>query len=259
MSTNYFVYCYYDLNDNPIYVGMGSRNRHLSHLVIVQAGGKLKNPRLERKIAQILRANALPKIEKLCEGLTQQQAKELEIEYIAKFGRLDLNRGTLYNLTRGGDGLCEWSDEQRAHLSNLRKNKINVKDQNGKKFVVDKDDARFISGELCGQNAGITFKDTDKLKGYIQCKNLLTGESARLKTNDPRLLDEGWVGIKNGTNMSAEAKKKISESMKQHIKNNPRGKKCTVDGIEFFNSLKELTAKYGKGCRGSRHPNFRYV
>lgn len=40
----------------------------------------------------------------LQEGLTDKQAINLEIELIAKYGRLDAGTGILYNKTNGGDG-----------------------------------------------------------------------------------------------------------------------------------------------------------
>lgn len=36
-------------------------------------------------------------------------------------------------------------------------------------------------------------------------------------------------------------------------------KRCTIDGVEIFNSLKDLSAKYGRGKNGARHPDFRYL
>lgn len=36
-------------------------------------------------------------------------------------------------------------------------------------------------------------------------------------------------------------------------------KKCTVDGITIYSSLKELTAVHGYGKNGARSPNFKYI
>jgi hypothetical protein len=44
------------------------------------------------------------KIDIISENLTWEQACKLEIELIAKYGRIDLDNGTLANLTNGGDG-----------------------------------------------------------------------------------------------------------------------------------------------------------
>jgi hypothetical protein len=44
------------------------------------------------------------KIDIISENLTWEQACKLEIELIAKYGRIDLANGTLANLTNGGDG-----------------------------------------------------------------------------------------------------------------------------------------------------------
>jgi len=43
-------------------------------------------------------------VEILHEGISIEEAKELEIKYIAEYGRKDLELGTLVNMTDGGDG-----------------------------------------------------------------------------------------------------------------------------------------------------------
>jgi len=55
-----------------------------------------------------------PHIEQI-EALDEQHAIFLEVCLIELLGRKDLGRGTLLNLTDGGDGRKTWSDEQRKH------------------------------------------------------------------------------------------------------------------------------------------------
>jgi len=45
-----------------------------------------------------------------------------------------------------------------GELSSIGKNTITVKDINGNKFRVNKDDPRYLSGELVGINKGIKLK-----------------------------------------------------------------------------------------------------
>jgi hypothetical protein len=53
------------------------------------------------------------------DNLTEQEAKELEIVMIAKYGRINLGTGCLANLTNGGEGTSGYiySEEQRREIS----------------------------------------------------------------------------------------------------------------------------------------------
>lgn len=256
----YFVYCYYE-NQVPFYVGMGAKVRHLNHLKLVRSGKHLKNKHFEHKLIKILESGREPIIEKVVEGLSEFKAKQIEKELIAKYGRADLGRGPLVNLTDGGDGRCSsgWSESQKKYYSELFKGRIGVIDNEGNKFQTTAADPRWISGELRGHNTGITFNDSSAFKGLIQAKDKITGKHFRVKTDDPRWVLGTLVGTNSGKKLSTEVKKQISETMKQRLRDNPRGKACTVDDKTFFKSLKELTATLGKGKHGARHPNFRYV
>lgn len=54
---------------------------------------------------------------------------------------------------------------------------------------------------------------------------------------------------------------KTPEQRAEHIEKTARTKRrrCTVDGVQFFNSRKELIEALGQGSSGSRSPNFQYV
>ena len=58
-------------------------------------------------------------------NLTEQEAKDLEIELIAKHGRLDIGEGYLLNRTAGGEGTNGYilSEETRRKLSEAQKGK----------------------------------------------------------------------------------------------------------------------------------------
>ena len=48
------------------------------------------------------------------EGLTEEEAFNLERYCIALYGRIDLGAGTLRNLTEGGEGSSGWSPSQET-------------------------------------------------------------------------------------------------------------------------------------------------
>lgn len=117
-----YVYIYIDPRLNPplpIYVGKGKGNRSEFHKT------KANNPILKRKIAKINELGLEPIVEIYQNNLTDQEALNLEIELISKYGRIDLNTGTLCNLTEGGEGSSGRivSEETKKLWSQQRKGK----------------------------------------------------------------------------------------------------------------------------------------
>ena len=53
----------------------------------------------------------------LAKGLNKEDAKELEVLLISEYGRRDLGKGNLVNLTDGGDGTLELSEESCKKIS----------------------------------------------------------------------------------------------------------------------------------------------
>ena len=99
----YYVYVIVDpIRNFPIYVGKGLKGsgRHLDHFRL----SSTTNVRLYRRLRS-LRDSGFEPIIQLSEDLDPESAAlQRESELIARYGRSDLNAGTLYNLTNGGDG-----------------------------------------------------------------------------------------------------------------------------------------------------------
>lgn len=93
----------------PFYVGKGKQDRYLQH---IKRKGRnyLKNSILKR----IEEANLTPIILKLYEGLEDSIACKKEIELIKQIGRIQLNEGTLTNMTIGGDGTAGWIQSEET-------------------------------------------------------------------------------------------------------------------------------------------------
>lgn len=242
---NYFVYIYFN-DATPIYVGMGKNSRDLDHLNLVLKNKSLVNPHFENSLRKILSIGQVPHIKRVAENLSEQEAKELEIQLIAKYGRADLNLGPLTNLTNGGDGRCGWSKEQRDTMSKVHRGKISVIDQNGNRFKVDFDDSRYLSGELKGQNFGIKFHNTSAFNGMVQAKTP-DGKNVRAKKSDPRFLSGELVGINKGNKMSSEQRHKISQSLKGIPKPKPPGFAAKMKHVAYLRELKKHLAK-GTAC-----------
>lgn len=58
------------------------------------------------------------KVEILYDNLLVEEANNLEIELISLYGRKDLNKGSLVNLTNGGKGLCGYKHTDEHKMKN---------------------------------------------------------------------------------------------------------------------------------------------
>jgi len=100
-----YVYGTYTFLYEPFYIGEGKRNRLMFHLnqaqtkEIIRRGNKHKFYRIK----SILLSNTLPKIIKLKEGLTEDEALKEEINIISLVGTSFDKTGPLVNLTKGGE------------------------------------------------------------------------------------------------------------------------------------------------------------
>jgi hypothetical protein len=105
----YYTYAYLRENRTPYYIGKGKRNR------VYHKGERCIKPPKDKSRIIFLKQN-----------LTEEEAFKHEIYMIAVFGRKDLGTGILHNKTNGGEGISGYvfSDEIKAHWSQIRKGKI---------------------------------------------------------------------------------------------------------------------------------------
>lgn len=95
---SYYTYIYYDtLREEPIYIGKGKDNRAWQHLKSTKACEFI------HRIKKMIKANNPPKIS-IYAGLDNELACLVEMELIHQYGRKDLGKGPLLNLTNGGEG-----------------------------------------------------------------------------------------------------------------------------------------------------------
>lgn len=117
---DFYVYILYREDGvTPFYVGLGHKNRWLYHEKHAKRGRSHKDNVI---CGMLEKGIAIPK-SKVAQGLTKQEAAELEIKLIAEIGRKP--HGPLTNLTRGGEGLGDLSPEAKerwreAHLKAVR-------------------------------------------------------------------------------------------------------------------------------------------
>jgi len=101
----------------PFYIGKGKDSRYISHLRNYKL--KKNDSFLSRKINKILKNGCSPYITKLYENLTEKEAHSIEIELIDIIGRRCVGKGSLVNITCGGEGISGFkhSDETREKMS----------------------------------------------------------------------------------------------------------------------------------------------
>lgn len=96
----YYVYAYYDpRNGDAIYIGLGKKKRAFVHWKEGAANRMFNNV-----LNKIRTAGLTPRIEFVAMELSLDDAKNLERQLIALYGRRDLGLGRLCNQTEGGDG-----------------------------------------------------------------------------------------------------------------------------------------------------------
>lgn len=110
MKNTYYVYAYLRKHDSataaagtPYYIGKGIDNR-----AFVKHHG-INPPDKEHIVF-------------LKENISEQEALDLEVALIAKYGRKDLKTGVLNNKTNGGDGLQNPSPITRKKLADAKRN-----------------------------------------------------------------------------------------------------------------------------------------
>lgn len=104
-----YLYRHIRIDKNePFYIGIGSDNSY-----------RRANETSRRNIhwKNIVKKGEY-KVEILLDDLTWEQACEKEKEFIALYGRANLNNGSLCNLTDGGEGLINPSKETRDKKRN---------------------------------------------------------------------------------------------------------------------------------------------
>ena len=188
---NYYTYAYLREDDTPYYIGKGTGKRAWD-----------KNHRVN-----------LPtdpsRIQIIKEGLTDEEAKSLEIELIAKYGRKDLGTGILQNQTDGGDGTRLEGEKNgmygRTH-SEEAKSKIKA--------------ARASQKIVMSEETKQKMRDRQKEAGGW-FKGRKHSEESKQKN---RLSNLGREGSKKlvGIPKSEEHKKKISESRINGKKQEPK-------------------------------------
>ena len=157
-------------------------------------------------------------VEILLESDDYEFIKQKEIEFIALYGRRDLEKGTLVNLTDGGDGMLGNmpSIETREKLSSLKiGTKLSGNTKNKISDSIKNTDSFGVRG----------LKISNSLKNYYKNNKKVHSVETKNKISDSSL----------GKKLSEETKQKMSDSKGTNVV-------CILTGLEW-NSISNC-AKY---------------
>lgn len=100
---NRCVYVMFRQNAEPFYIGKGAHSRaEYDHIRDAKSPKNTKKLNVIRKLLRTL--GEVPTVI-IRDGLSDEEASDIEIALIAAIGREDLGKGPLLNLTDGGDGV----------------------------------------------------------------------------------------------------------------------------------------------------------
>jgi hypothetical protein len=122
MTANCQVYFLRDPRTGDVfYVGIGKPGRANAHVPMTRRLLRTHKKIVGRHltIANLFQVGLLPQVEIVHENLTKDDAKQLEIGYIARLGRKDIGTGILDNRTSGGEWIndCPRNQEWLERMS----------------------------------------------------------------------------------------------------------------------------------------------
>lgn len=189
------------------YVGQGNYNRpYTPH----PYRGHKRNPCIKPKDKN--------QIVIIKDNLTEQEAKDLEIELIAKHGRLDLGEGYLINRTDGGEGNNGWivSEETKRKISKANTGRTHTEET--KRNMSEAQKGKILTEEtrkkMSEANKGKIFTEETRRRLSEAHKGKILTEETRRKLSEA---NKGKNHPNFGKSLSEETKRKISKAHKGRI------------------------------------------
>jgi len=207
--------------NEPFYIGISNKNFPGINLYANKTNHRAcslhraKNP-IHKRIVN----NTNVIVEILHNNIPLEEAKNLEIFYIKKYGRIDIKTGTLANLTSGGDGLHNLSPNSRKKIGDAHRGKKITK------HVKEK-----LRQANLGKKVSIETRKKISLANIGKVKPAFSNEHLK----NLSLSHQGYV-------TPNDTKIKLSIAAKNYIKNNPNVKK-RMSVVGKKNASKNFTIK----------------
>lgn len=182
-SLNHYIYLHKTKNGIPFYIGIGTKqfgDKGSFKKIYARAFSLAGRTSFWHKI---VKKHGIS-IEILVESSDYEFIKEQEIYFISKYGRRDLKKGTLCNLTDGGDGCLGHvlSEESKKKLSKRQKENF----ANGKSYLLSDKHKSYLcnlSSKMKGNQYAKGRKLSDEAKENLY-KNRLQKLSRRVIQED---------------------------------------------------------------------------
>jgi len=243
-----YIYRHIRLDKNePFYIGIGSDSNYK----------RANDKNLRSGYWQKILSKTEYRVDILFDDLTWEEACEKEKEFIALYGRRDLNNGTLCNMTDGGEGTLGRvpTEETRRKIGIAQKGKVNSPETRKKLSIANK---------------GRKHTAETKLKISETQKGKIISEETRIKSSKSRTgiilspehrakISKALTGMKR-PERSEEYRKNISKSkiggkcyMSIKVIDKSTGKiyDCIKDAANDINVKHSTLVSYLKG----RNPN----
>lgn len=215
---DFYVYGLIDpFTKQCFYVGKGCKDRMYQHEKKVKRGATTNNPHLDRKIAKILRNGGNVEYVMFFDSLNEDASFEKEDDKIREFGIENL-----CNVWYGGKGGRVPSAEVRKRISENRKG-IPVSDETKQKQREAKLGTKQSESTKKKKSKALKGKDQTVLqkKANVSRSQKMKGrkftEEHKQKLREAKLKNP--VRYWKGKNLPEEIKQKISESVKQTLRN----------------------------------------
>jgi hypothetical protein len=202
---DFYTYAYLRKNRTPYYVGKGTENR------IYSTNRRVKPPKDKSRIIF------------LKQNLTEQEAFIHERYMIGVFGRIDLGTGILRNLTDGGEGVSNPSEETRRKMSEAHKN---PSEETRRKM------SESHTGKTLSEETRKKLSEAKKNSSEETRRKYSEAQKGKTRSEETRRkMSEAKKNPSEKTRRKmSEAKKNLSEETRRKISEASKGRKWWNDG-----------------------------
>lgn len=243
-SNNHMVYRHVRLDTNePFYIGIGKGKRPWS---------KYQRSDWWRRIVK----NSEYRVDILWENVDRDFAVKKEMEFIELYGRKDKEKGTLCNMTDGGDGGygTSWTEERRKNHVEFMKKFRHSEESKEKMSRNNKGRSPHIKTRLAVSKAksGVPISESHKKAlhegrakvGYTE--NQRRSQRKKGEFNHTKESKEKMSKSHKGKILTDETKRKISDFWRRNGTWNAKTVLDTNTGI-FYNSIQDASNFTGLG------------